>query len=311
MNDSKNKERLEAIHQLLLAILQGNFNYRIALTHQNDEIEALILLLNEVAEELQNSFVYQGFVPLPDNYLYLVQCTFLLTPKLTIRYIHPSAAVLLQYPASTLQGSQLQHLLQKSSYKRLRKAVQQLEQHTHEELRVPLTFMTSQGLRLPLCALLIQLPEVFKDAFLLVAVAPKRLTPEVRHTLMGQLPKAKATSQTNSSYVVRPHDLEQLHKLSQRIQNHPETPLPSLRELAHSMEINEFKLKVSFKSLYGMSVFQFQRDERMRKAFVLVSHTTLSIKEIAHLCGFHDATHFSSLFRQTHGMTPRTLRKQT
>ncbi|SFU78072.1 AraC-type DNA-binding protein [Pustulibacterium marinum] len=310
MNDPKNQQRVAHIHQMLLGILRGNFNYRIPLTLQNDAIEALILLLNEVAEELQNSFVYQGFVPLPDNYVYLVQCTFLLDSKLNIRYVHPSAAALLQYSTPTLQGSQLQHVLQKASYKQLRKAVKQ-GLYTSEEQRISLKFITAQGLLLPLCSLLLPLPAAFEDTILLVAVAPKRLTPQLQKTMTGQLPKSKTTSKTQQSYLVRPHDLEQFHQLQQRIQNHPERPLPSLKELAHSMQINEFKLKVSFKSLYGMSVFRFQRSERMRKAFVLVSHTTLAIKEIAHLCGFQDPTHFSTLFRKTHGMTPRTLRKQS
>ena len=79
-------------------------------------------------------------------------------------------------------------------------------------------------------------------------------------------------------------------------------------ELAHEFGTNEYKLKKGFKELYGMTVFQFLKNERLRNAHVLVKSSTVPFKRIARQNGFKNATHFSREFKARYGYTPSDLR---
>ena len=95
------------------------------------------------------------------------------------------------------------------------------------------------------------------------------------------------------------------------IMNNLENELPSLKEFAHQLGTNEFKLKYGFKQLYGTSVYRFLLQERLRKSKMLIQHTDHSIKTIAYQTGFKSIPHFSRVFKKTFGYTPTALRKST
>lgn len=46
----------------------------------------------------------------------------------------------------------------------------------------------------------------------------------------------------------------------------------------------------------------------MTQAAKLLQQHSLTIKEIAHLCGYEDVSNFYRDFKRVHGMTPQSLR---
>src|SRR5690606_40191990 len=84
-----------------------------------------------------------------------------------------------------------------------------------------------------------------------------------------------------------------------------------LKEFALQLGTNTFKLKYGFKELYGISVYRFLRNERLRKAKVLVQYGDEPFKIIAQLCGFKSVPHFSRIFKKEFGHTPTELRGKT
>lgn len=84
----------------------------------------------------------------------------------------------------------------------------------------------------------------------------------------------------------------------------------SLKELAHSFGINEFKLKYGFKQVYGTTVFRFLMDERLKKASLLLQNTDMPLKRIAEMTGFKSFPHFSKAFKKRFGYCPSDLKKQ-
>ena len=79
--------------------------------------------------------------------------------------------------------------------------------------------------------------------------------------------------------------------------------------LAHTAGINEFKLKIGFKALFGQPVFDFLTDHRMRLATQLMQTNNYSIGEIAHRCGYSHSTNFCAAFRRRFGMRPSEYKK--
>ncbi|WP_162880173.1 helix-turn-helix transcriptional regulator [Mariniflexile rhizosphaerae] len=117
--------------------------------------------------------------------------------------------------------------------------------------------------------------------------------------------KQNKDSRLNSS------DIRKIRQIHDYILKNLEKPLSPLIELAHTFGTNEYKVKQGFKQLYGQTVFRFLIDERLRKASVLVQHSDIPLKEVAHITGFISVPHFSKAFKNKYGYTPRDLRKQS
>lgn len=83
----------------------------------------------------------------------------------------------------------------------------------------------------------------------------------------------------------------------------------SLSLLSKAAAINEFKLKVGFQQIFGMSVFNCLFEARMDKAKQLLLTTNKPIKEICTLSGYPRMTNFITAFRKRFGYTPGSLRR--
>jgi AraC family transcriptional regulator, arabinose operon regulatory protein len=66
-----------------------------------------------------------------------------------------------------------------------------------------------------------------------------------------------------------------------------------------------------FRREVGTSPARYLRDERMRRARLLLERTFLTVKEVMTLVGCTDASHFSRDFKRFHGVAPSELRRMT
>ncbi|MBG9775395.1 helix-turn-helix transcriptional regulator [Brevibacillus laterosporus] len=79
---------------------------------------------------------------------------------------------------------------------------------------------------------------------------------------------------------------------------------PSLLALSRLIQLNDYKLKIGFKEVFGMTVFEFVRQQRMEKARILLENNSISVSQASSLVGYHNFSHFASLFRKTYGVNP-------
>ena len=63
-----------------------------------------------------------------------------------------------------------------------------------------------------------------------------------------------------------------------------------------------------FKAATGNTPLQFIQTQKMDAARELIKSSNLSINEVMYKVGYQDPTHFSSLFKKQHGITPRQYR---
>lgn len=84
----------------------------------------------------------------------------------------------------------------------------------------------------------------------------------------------------------------------------------SILELSKKVYLNEFLLKKEFKRIFGITIFEFTIQARMKKAKHLLANTTTPIYEIAEFVGYKNPTHFSAAFKKIEQMTPKQFRKR-
>ena len=80
---------------------------------------------------------------------------------------------------------------------------------------------------------------------------------------------------------------------------------PNLKDLARMVGTNEFKLKVGFKSMFGTTVYGYLNAYRMEKARHLLEKKDHSVKEICHIIGYSNPSHFIVAYKKKFGITPK------
>lgn len=83
----------------------------------------------------------------------------------------------------------------------------------------------------------------------------------------------------------------------------------TLGELAKQLNVSMWHLARLFKKETGLSVKQYLRDVRMKKAEELLLNTMLSIKQVAVAVGYNHVSDFDHYFKKVHEMNPGEYRR--
>ncbi|MBB4812192.1 MULTISPECIES: AraC family transcriptional regulator [Pseudomonas] len=92
------------------------------------------------------------------------------------------------------------------------------------------------------------------------------------------------------------------------IDYHLEAPL-SLGQLAGLCALSEYHFARMFRQSFGLPPHQYLLARRLARAQSLLRGGTLPLGEIALICGFSSASHFTHRFRQAMGATPGEYRQ--
>ena len=82
----------------------------------------------------------------------------------------------------------------------------------------------------------------------------------------------------------------------------------TIQDLANWLGLERTYLYRLFKSMVGMSPQAYLLDVRIRQACTLLTHSNLTITNIARSVGYEDSLYFSRLFRRKKGQTPSQYR---
>ena len=98
-----------------------------------------------------------------------------------------------------------------------------------------------------------------------------------------------------------------VQKIQQMMRDNLQREL-SLSKFARSVNLSVWRFCHVFRSEVGMSPIQYLRCLRMERARQLLESSFLSIKEIGHLVGLKDESHFVRDFKKAYGLSPKCYR---
>jgi len=102
-------------------------------------------------------------------------------------------------------------------------------------------------------------------------------------------------------------DREVLHAVKDYIDQNFLDP-NSLESLSRNFGLNEFKLKLGFKTLFETSPIRYLLRKRLTYALSLLQDTDKTIKEISHEIGYAHAANFTTAFVRAFGNSPQSFR---
>lgn len=85
---------------------------------------------------------------------------------------------------------------------------------------------------------------------------------------------------------------------------------PSLADLAKDVGLSERRLNAGFRQLYGATVFDVLRDQRLEHARQALEANALSLKELSYRVGYNHVSSFVHAFRARYGAPPRQFSKR-
>lgn len=104
-----------------------------------------------------------------------------------------------------------------------------------------------------------------------------------------------------------PDTLARLEQAQGILLQNMENP-PSLNDLALAIGLNTNKLKKSFKEHFGLPVFKYLQEQRLKTAHELIRSKNATVQEAAWQVGYDSLSSFSNAFAQKFGYRPSEIR---
>jgi AraC-like DNA-binding protein len=107
--------------------------------------------------------------------------------------------------------------------------------------------------------------------------------------------------------LLRGDDIDRIYQAKVILLDNLSAP-PSLMSLARQVGLNDYKLKLGFRQIFGTTAFGYLHQCRMDQARHLLETTQLSLDAIALDVGYASLSSFHRAFKKRFGVNPRTCR---
>ncbi|WP_413999294.1 helix-turn-helix domain-containing protein [Flavobacterium sp. W1B] len=304
MEKLHNQQRIISIRLMLFQMAKGNFNIRIPVSSYDDELEALVVLLNMVAEEMSEAIFHSGYVnshQSHQSYQFSTQFSFVLDKNYYIKNINKEVVELLGYSEKEVLNKPLTFFLTPDSIAKIAFARELLSTSSYSQAHVAISFVSKEKLLVSAnCTIILLLDDTatilnglssFSQAAVLNLIEPDR---------EASTEKQPGTRKTDACIVQQLYDY---------ILQHLDEPLPPLKTLSKLFSTNEYKLKDGFRHFFRTSIYQFYNEERLKRSHLMVKESNIPLKNIAHMNGFADYSNFSKSFKRRFGYSPNELKR--
>lgn len=293
MSASTDLEKIKVIYQRLFEIAVGQPTDFTPETNPKDDYDVLLNTIHGLAHRLQHLTLSLGIVPPYYPYQNSTQLVFILDEHYRIQDYNSEVVRLLHYNTEDLIGVAFDDIINERSFDVWKTLLTDEVTTTSFYTTLELLFITKDRYLFPAYCSVSRLQH--GTALLITSLI----------TTIGKV--AAIESISTEPTLGFEADLEKLQKLHDYILEHLDEPLPTLKELARKFGSEEHKLKVGFREHYHTSVYHFYHEERLKKAHSLILQTSITLKEVAFMCGFTTYLNFYKAFKKQYGYAPSDL----
>jgi AraC-like DNA-binding protein len=298
MNREINQKRIHSIRQMLLEMASGNFSQRIARTEEDDELESLTVLINMVAEEMQETLFPKGYINLHHLQQDLTSLSFIVDSDFIIHSATSEVYSILNSHILSLEGIKFTKLLTETSSHNFERLLPTILANDNIST-LTLSYLTSD--KKEVVSLFSSISKILHENKYII------------HSIVTGSSESDTLQEDNNSSIrlpkTRRNDARLMQQVYDYILSNLENPLPSLKELAKIFGTNEHKLKEAFKYFFNTSIYQFYNDERLKRVHLLIEETNMPLKSIAYMNGFNTYPNFSKAFKKKYGYSPNDLKR--
>ena len=297
MKRPHNRQRMKFMHKMLFEMARGNFNNQIPLSQFDDEMEALVVLLNMVAEELKESVFYSGFVNPFITYKMVTCATFILDENDAIKNVNQGVIDILGYDEIEMVGRPIDSFIKADFGDISEQEKKAMKERLFLGEIITLHFVTNKML------------------IVSAECSISRLSDGTSTVLNFVVPYLEDSENTEESFDLKLNKHPSLRKADARLMQlvydyvlaNLATPLPSVKELARKFGTNDCKLKDGFKYFFHTSIYQFYTEERLKRAYIMIEQTDIPLKNISFMNGFNTYPNFSRTFKKRYGFSPKEV----
>ena len=296
-------KKLGKLREMIFQLALGNFAYRFYLADMEDEIENTGLLMNLLAEELSEFFIYPGVFDeknLADPYVFMADSDFIITG------INSRFEDLVQYSEPNITGRSLKDFLNVESNTEIRERLKLnfKDKDTFSPIKLLISILSKDGNITKCWGYCHFLKQGGKVYFLF------RGLPIGKRNHKDKIVETSNTNDKSQILALQYQaDILRIRKVHQYILNNLHQTLPPLKIIAKQFNLNEFKLKKGFKAVYQTTVFKFHLNQRLEMTLLMIRDTPMPLKMVSKTYGFKDYTHFSKTFKKKFGKTPKDFKK--
>lgn len=297
------QQKLGKLREMIFQLALGNFAYRFYIEDKDDEIENTGLLMNLLAEELSEFFIYPGVFGeknLVDPYVFMVNSDFI------VQSVNSRFENLVQYLEPNITGRSLTDFITAESNTEIREHLK-LDfdtKDTYTPIKLLISILSKDG-NITKCWGYCHFLKKGGNIQLLFRGLPIGKKNHKNSEVKASSPEHK-TQILELQYQA---DILRIRKVHQYILNNLHRTLPTLKEIAKQFNLNEFKLKKGFKAVYQTTVFKFHLNQRLEMTLLMIRDTPMPLKMVSKTYGFQDYTHFSKTFKKKFGKTPKAFKK--
>ncbi|MEP6806136.1 MAG: AraC family transcriptional regulator [Flavobacterium sp.] len=103
-------------------------------------------------------------------------------------------------------------------------------------------------------------------------------------------------------------DYRKIAKAEKLILDTVTNPFLGVEYIAQKVGLSPTKLKLTFKSVHGVSMMQYHKDKKLLLAMQMIQNTDMQIKNIALATGYKSSSKFTANFKKRFGKMPSEIR---
>jgi len=296
MSEQNKQERIRKIYQMLFEMASGNLHFQIANLDEEDEIDQIVLKLNEISNNIKNTFLKLGHVIPQFTYQNLVQHTFILDKELYILSFSSSVLETLKLNQQELIKLKFSKIIAHQSFNDWKIIENEIATNNKAHITLLLNLLDKNN-------------QIYPSYFTISSLlnSNKIIISGITTNIEDYTNNNIANHNLSSSKKIDSNAIVQ--NVYDYIMNHLEEPLPSAKELAKMFGTNDFRLKAEFKKYFNVSIYKCYMDERLKRATYLIQKTNIPLKEIAFISGFNDYNNFSKAFKKKYSYVPSELQR--